>query len=333
MNDQAHEEEAPRIPASTQYELDHPASVGGRHHQMVKIVIALTAHGFSPDGIFDLVRPIYENEGPDAFPDEEIQAAINGAQDYDLGHAAAPMKKVPQISRPPSRPVVDPAQMLANVEEFLGGFRCTEAELTARSPQQFGAAPFEQAFWFLCHLFQPTEFVNLVWEYHLDEKGKPGPGYGKSKERFAWLREIVADRAAPQGDAGTWVRLNPLNGEGIKNRDVADFRYALVESDALALDLQIALFAKLALPVAALVTSGGRSIHAWLRIDAQDAAAYAETVGVIYEGLAPFGIDPGNRNPSRLSRLPGAQRILGASGDGKQRLLYLSPEPTGTPIL
>jgi replicative DNA helicase len=41
--------------------------------------------------------------------------------------------------------------------------------------------------------------------------------------------------------------------------------------------------------------------------------------------LVPFGVDKANSNCSRLSRLPGANRLHGAIGDGLQRLLFLNP--------
>jgi hypothetical protein len=41
-----------------------------------------------------------------------------------------------------------------------------------------------------------------------------------------------------------------------------------------------------------------------------------------------IGIDPRNKNPSRLSRLPGARREIGAVDCGKQRVLYLNPATT-----
>ncbi len=54
-------------------------------------------------------------------------------------------------------------------------------------------------------------------------------------------------------------------------------------------------------------------------------AEYSETAKRVLGALQPFGIDQANKNPSRLSRLPGALRLLGASGEGYQRLLWLNP--------
>jgi hypothetical protein len=49
--------------------------------------------------------------------------------------------------------------------------------------------------------------------------------------------------------------------------------------------------------------------------------------------LAKFGVDGKNKNPSRLSRLPGVVRRIGADGDGRQRLFYLNPQPKQKAIL
>lgn len=46
------------------------------------------------------------------------------------------------------------------------------------------------------------------------------------------------------------------------------FRYALVESDEMNLEEQHAMIRELELPVAALVSSGGKSLHAIVRIEA-----------------------------------------------------------------
>ena len=71
-------------------------------------------------------------------------------------------------------------------------------------------------------------------------------------------------------EAGAWIRFNPVDGSGVKNENVTRFTYALVESDTLPIAEQDILFRKLELPIAALVHSGGKSLHAIVRVDAEN---------------------------------------------------------------
>jgi len=119
--------------------------------------------------------------------------------------------------------------------------------------------------------------------------------------------------------------MNPLDGCGIADRHVAAFRFALIEFDHLPLGLQVSLVARLPLPVAAIITSGGRSLHAWIRVDAPNEASYREETSRILSLLAPLGVDQANKNPARLSRLPGVSRLIGGGKDSRQRLLFLNP--------
>lgn len=111
-------------------------------------------------------------------------------------------------------------------------------------------------------------------------------------------------------NAGAWIRFNPFDGQGVKNINVADYRYALVESDSMAPGLQEELVRKMELPVAALVFSGKKSIHAIVHIDAANLAEYKERVQKLYDICKHNGlmVDDNDRNPSRLSRLPGVYR-------------------------
>jgi len=111
-------------------------------------------------------------------------------------------------------------------------------------------------------------------------------------------------------EAGAWVRINPLDGKGVKNENVTDFRYALVESDTLPIEKQNAIIRELELPVAALVHSGGKSLHAIVRIEAGNYDEYRKRVDYLYGICQKNGLEPDrqNRNPSRLSRLPGVTR-------------------------
>jgi len=150
-----------------------------------------------------------------------------------------------------------------------------------------------------------------------------------------WIRD---QEGTPQGEAGAWVRPNPVkkNGTGkasaVTDADVTSYRFTILESDLLSHELQLSLWSRLPLPIATIISSGGNGPHAWVKLDCANAAEYRAKVRLIYSLLARFGLDPSNKNESRLSRLPGAQREIGKHGDGAQRLFYLNPEPSETPI-
>lgn len=112
-------------------------------------------------------------------------------------------------------------------------------------------------------------------------------------------------------DVGAWIRFNPLDGKGCGNANVTEYRYALVESDALDYDRQLPMIRAMNLPCAAIVTSGNKSVHAIVRIDADDDyKLYRQRVERLYAYCRAHGFQPDtqNKNPSRLSRLPGATR-------------------------
>jgi RecA-family ATPase len=66
----------------------------------------------------------------------------------------------------------------------------------------------------------------------------------------------------------------------------------------------------LKLPIAALVYSGGKSLHAIVRVDAGSYDEYRKRVDFLYSVCDKNGlkVDRQNRNPSRLSRMPGVIR-------------------------
>ena len=75
---------------------------------------------------------------------------------------------------------------------------------------------------------------------------------------------------------------------------------------------------ELKLPIAIMVHSGGKSVHAIVRIDAVNVQDYREKVDYLYKVCEKNGliIDTQNKNPSRLSRMPGVCR-----GDKKQFII------------
>lgn len=167
-------------------------------------------------------------------------------------------------------------------------------------------------------LFEPSETVGYVVE-SWDKEGKwlpssKGPHTDTAGELIARLNKSKDDLGASIGFnntiAGAWIRFNPLDGKGVRNDNVTEFRYALVESDNMSVERQKAIIEQLELPVAALVHSGNKSIHAVVKVDAKDYDEYRKRVDFLYDTCKRNGLnlDTQNKNPSRLSRMPGVTR-------------------------
>jgi RecA-family ATPase len=91
---------------------------------------------------------------------------------------------------------------------------------------------------------------------------------------------------------------------------VTDLRYALGESDSIEIEKQKALMEELKLPIALMTYSGGKSVHAIVKVNAVTEADYREKVDYLYRICEKNGlqIDKQNKNPSRMTRMPGVQR-------------------------
>lgn len=186
--------------------------------------------------------------------------------------------------------------------------------------------PVKEITTYLESLFSMEEIVGYVTEsWYSDDAKKFLPSKGSYKrtagELISELKKCGGDIGKVLGDynpkCGAWVRFNPLDGGGVRNSNVTEFRYALVESDSMDLAAQNEIIRKLELPVAVLVYSGGKSLHAIVRIDAADYDEYRRRVDYMYSVCEKNGlaIDKQNRNPSRLSRLPGVMR------DGRKQFI------------
>ena len=102
----------------------------------------------------------------------------------------------------------------------------------------------------------------------------------------------------------------------------------MLESDEADAGDWLRCLVQMPLRIASICESGGRSIHALVRVDAESKADWDTKIKVIKPALVTLGADPGALSAVRLTRLPQAWR-----GDRCQRLLYLNPTPDGTPIL
>ena len=165
----------------------------------------------------------------------------------------------------------------------------------------------------------------------------------ESQGQMVWeadRSDVIQSRHLPTGDDGIWFLAQPVDGEfhpnprlnGKRSRrseeSVTAWRYAVLESDEADADDWLRCLVQMPLPIACICESGGRSIHALVRVDAESKGHWDKKVRLMKPVLVTLGADPGALSAVRLTRLPQAKR-----GDRVQWLLYLNPTPDGTPIV
>ena len=182
---------------------------------------------------------------------------------------------------------------------------------------------------FLEHLFGQDEFVCITWA---GKDGKP------SRDIIKTVAEWGATYYANQGEfgqpEGIWYCVNPLIDDEKRGNDrVAAFNRCLLESDPnkdapeeeklRVKEEAYHYFLTCGLPIEAIYDSGGKSVHAVVKIDAENAAEFKERVERAYQYAKHLpGLDKGRKASAQLSRLPGAFR----SGI-KQTMRYWSTGP------
>lgn len=168
---------------------------------------------------------------------------------------------------------------------------------------------------------------------------------------------------------GVWYLAQPVDGQYHPNprstdkdgnakmsrrseESVTSWRYLVIESDDAPLKLWLGALVQLPLRIAAIYTSGSRSVHALVRVDAQTKAHWDAIKAECFGAEAPAGrflirngADKGVLSAVRLTRLPGCLRQgkFVEDGDGKsryvrwdkpapQKLLYINPNPDAVPL-
>ena len=177
--------------------------------------------------------------------------------------------------------------------------------------------PYQMAIKYLETLFEPDDVVGYVHSaIYKEDRQKWVPA-----NAGAWRKrdDIIADLkkfknfdafGSMNEEAGAWIRINPLDGKGAGDKNVTRYTYALAEADDMPIEEQKKLLINLKLPIAALVESGGKSVHAVVRVGASNKNEYEQRVRLLFSELAKhnFVVDTNNANPSRLSRMPGVMR-------------------------
>lgn len=192
-------------------------------------------------------------------------------------------------------------------------------------------------------LFMPGERVLMFTRF--TSQGDFIYEVGRGGFRLGAMRGIKAVRSElpTRGPEGVWMLSNPVSGlwEPMANGKfgrrwwgcVSSFRYAVLESDEAPVDLWLRALVKLPLPIVAIYSSGGRSVHALVRLEAgskgmwdamvrgkHDGAVAGSRRGVgIMDLVCPLGADAAALTAVRLTRLPFAIREGSTGESGYKR--------------
>jgi hypothetical protein len=190
-------------------------------------------------------------------------------------------------------------------------------------------------------LLTPAEFLSAAYE--MGDQVLIFSDY-RSQGQMLWQKyafKVDPDelaRFARGTPDGVWFLSNPIDGRYHWNErqqkesrrseeSVTAFRYAVLESDCQPLEQWLRILVQLPLPIVSIAASGGKSLHALVRINAASKAEWDQTIAAIKPRLINLGADPGALTAVRLTRLPNCYR-----GERFQELLYLDPSPDGEPI-
>lgn len=218
-----------------------------------------------------------------------------------------------------------------------GGGTAHAAALRALSPVKvtgLADSPRAQTEAFLSLLWPPED-----WLYLFDiEHPSPGVPGGSLRQVRDWMRvlqtgDIFMDGLVPNPFTGHPVTRTDGTASFITKDCLASFPYALVEFDRMPLGQQCALWTGFLAAssyrdrLAALTYSGGKSIHALIRINANDPFAQEHWRTVLTELFASNPVpalraDRAGFSPRQGTRLAGVKR---ACTGPVQELLYLRP--------
>ena len=176
-------------------------------------------------------------------------------------------------------------------------------------------APTQTLIRYLEAMFQPDELVGYATQVKPDNHGKLKPINTnlamKASEFIDRLRDAESIEAVIgpyRADCGAWIRLNPLDGKGQSDRNVAAYRHVLIESDTLPKEEQERIYRKYELPITCLVDSAGKSVHALVRIDAPNEQEYRNRVNYLFRFLEQHGFPGRQRQQKSFPPEPHARR-------------------------
>ncbi len=271
---------------------------GGTHRWLAQIASGLR-HVLSAELSFEFLRRCCDEFVIHRLvPDSEIEAAV------ELAYAGGRPAHFNFGRHPVDWPERNPALIARVLAQPVGGFDADGGvELAARDV--------------LPHLFRPGE---LVCAGRNAERAMVRP-IEETVADAEWLQFIVVNpmrsRTAVnrRGKASTRCQ----NNTGMRRHIVAEF-----DDPALSKAQQSSLITSLAsfLPLVMVVDSGGKSLHAWYRVDRVNARDHVRFFCV----ACMLGADPTRWDICGWLRMPGGLRVVEGVPAVRQRVLHFSRE-------
>jgi hypothetical protein len=316
-----------------------PAAGQGCHPALLGVANLGVSAGLDDAEIFKHLRS-KTPPGSRIVPDEEIWQAIAKARDQPAPTLRRTLKRQLPVVHKLKKKEVAQAALQAIIAKGGGGISC--ADLVKTSPVPIDGSEYDIIL-LLKNLYSPDDLV------FIGRRGDPGIIGDTIRTTAEWIiffqNEYLRTAKFPEAlcwsheqffsDSFPHIMANPLSGLLGKTKSGKDtyrgdacvkaFRFAVGEFDNLPVEAQLAFWKGLGLPLCAVIHSGSRSIHAWVRADGvKDAASWERVIeGGLFPILTDLGCDPACKNESRLSRLPGIYR---PEKNQWQRLLWLCPD-------
>ena len=289
----------------------------GYHPRLLGVANIGIRSGLSPEEVAAALRA-HTLPGGRRVPDREIADAVQKAMAGRPNISFRSYTTHRWHNPCPATKTFDVPTFMRRMQREADGIE--EVDIWEASPVRIDWPPEQDAIAVLSRLYAPDDVLFI------------GDTYGRTVKPVAeWLAYLRAGRLIPPH-----IIPNPLTGQVAPTKVgrpslradacVQSFRFAVAEFDGMSREDQLRFWWSINVPVCALIDSGGKSLHAWIRIDD---IATTEKWTTIVEGeifgrfLIPLGCDAACRNEARLSRLPGHFRT---QKERWQRILYLAPK-------
>lgn len=332
-----------------------PAQSGAGGHNATFAVACALVKGFNLS--VDQARPLLNEFNQGCSPpwsDKELEHKLTQAdrtgdtepRGYLIGSGKHEVGDQTGSGQPPKRvwqPAPKPEYDAARLREFAGDWAKEVDLIWLANRSSHDPAEVDSSM-----------FLDLI--YRTGEKVLTFTEVTKDGNPWTQGEAVWPDEEIPRtGKCGVWYlaqpgdgeyRLNPRTGKTSRRSEesVVRWPFLVLESDSAPLREWLGALVRLPLKIVAIYSSGGRSVHALVQVDAiskghwDDLVKNQMEVGLRF--LVMNGADKGVFSAVRLTRLPGAYRE-GKMKGGRyerfarpelQKLLYINPHPVARPL-